>query len=301
MIHEPELAAEVTLQPVRLFGLDAAIIFSDIMAVPEAMGQPYQLVEGVGIRTEFSVCDAGRIAALSSNADSLRERLDYVARAMRLVRTELGGKTAFLGFAGAPWTLACYMTREGSEPDFSNALRLADCEPERFRSLMEKITDAVAAHLLLQIEAGADAVQIFDSCAAACPVERYAERSLQWTKRVISRLPKDVPVILFSRGKAAEADAMALLSRSGANVLSVDHGVDLRTVADSLPKGVAVQGNLPPELMETPPENVRVVARALLERMRGRDGFIVNLGHGIRPQARPESVAELVRTVREFC
>jgi uroporphyrinogen decarboxylase len=299
MVHTPELAAEVTLQPVRRFGLDAAIVFSDILAVPEAMGMPYELREGEGIRMEHTLANAADVAALLSDEAALRERLNYVAQTLRLTRGKLGDETALLGFAGSPWTLACYLIegRGSADGRFEKAVRLATDAPAVFAALMEKLTAAVTTHLRLQIESGADAVQIFDSNAAACPWDRYGEWSLSWIRRIVAGLPQSAPVILFAKGRCDRATDLAA---TGARVISVDHSADLRTVADALPSNVAVQGNLAPSLMEGEPEAVRDATRRLLESMRGRVGHIVNLGHGITPKGRPECMQALVEAVRGF-
>ena len=173
LVRTPELAAEVTLQPVRRFAaLDAAILFSDILTVPEALGQGYSFRESGGIAMDFPLDSEEKIAALGDPAD-VPARLDYMARAMRLVRAELGESRALLGFAGSPWTLAVYMVEGGSAKNFSKTKRLAAEAPALFETLMEKISAAVAASLRMQIAAGADAVQIFDSWAALCPAGEY--------------------------------------------------------------------------------------------------------------------------------
>lgn len=299
MVHTPELAAAVTLQPIARYGFDAAILFSDILAVPEAMGVGYRLREGEGITMERAVHSADDVAALMGDGDVLRERLGYVYEAMRLVRQGVGESRALLGFAGSPWTLACYLAEgHGAKGGaFTQALRLADEFPEAFERLMGKLAEAVALHLSLQIEAGADAVQIFDSWAAAAPDGRYAELSLKWMGAVMAKLPAGVPVIVFAKGRAHRA---ADIAAAGARVVSVDHESRLRAVAEALPSQVAVQGNLDPALVEAAPEEVRTAAQALLESMRGRPGHVVNLGHGIRPEARLDSVEALVETVRNF-
>jgi len=299
MVRTPELAAEVTLQPMRRFGFDAAIVFSDILVVPEAMGQAYTLNEGEGINMAYALERVEQVAALVADEEALRERLGYVAEALKLARRELGDATALLGFAGSPWTLACYMV-EGAGArggDFTKAKRMFFEAPELFRTLMEKLSAAVAAHLNLQIEAGVDAVQIFDSWAAACPGPHYREMSLRWIGRIISYLPPEVPVILFAKGMATHAESLAA---TGAQVLGVDWTVPLRDMADSLPAEMAIQGNLDPVLLEGEPETVRKEAAALMQSMKGRVGHIMNLGHGIRPTARIDAVEALVQTVRKF-
>ncbi len=290
MVRTPALAAEVTLQPLRRFPLDAAIIFSDILIVPEAMGQPYRFREEGGIAMEFALDSAARLEKL--DAHNVVERLQYLGDAHRLVRRELGGHTALLGFAGAPWTLAAYMV-EGGAPAATPAIaRLARTEPARFEMLMQKLTRAVTACLRLQLEAGADAVQIFDSWGALCPREFYSAWSLRWILEIIVALPPKMPVILFAKGMALEAKA---LTNTGATVLSLDQTVDLAAFRRAHPE-LATQGNLDPVLLEGDPKNVRDATRALLNAVTG-PGHIVNLGHGITPRAKIECVAALVESV----
>jgi uroporphyrinogen decarboxylase len=299
MIHTPELAAEVTLQPVRRFGFDAAIVFSDIMAVPEAMGVPYQIVEGAGVVTGRRIASKADAEGLCTDPDLLREKLSYVAEALRLSRAELGDQTALLGFAGSPWTLACYLAegRGAKDGAFTKALELYRENPDAFALLMEKLSQAVATHLALQIKAGADAVQIFDSWAAAAPAQLYGELSLKWIAGIVAALPKGVPAILFAKDAPSSA---ATLAATGAGILSLSESVPLRAAADSLPANVAVQGNLSPDLPDGEPGAAYEATRALLASMKGRPGHILNLGHGIHPEARLESVEAIVAAVRDF-
>jgi uroporphyrinogen decarboxylase len=290
MVRTPALAAEVTLQPLRRFPLDAAIIFSDILIVPEALGQPYRFREQGGIAMEFALDSAARVEKLDEK--NIAEKLNYLGDALRLVRRELGDKTTLLGFAGAPWTLAAYMV-EGGAPAHPPALaRLAQTEPALFEKLMQKLTRAVTECLRLQLAAGADAVQIFDSWGGLCPREFYAERSLRWIRKIIAALPPKTPVILFAKGMAPEADA---LKNTGAAVLSLDQTVDVAAFRRAHPE-VATQGNLDPALLEGDPEKVRDATRAFLNTVTGT-GHIVNLGHGVTPRAKIECVAALVETV----
>jgi uroporphyrinogen decarboxylase len=290
MVRTPTLAAEVTLQPLRRFPLDAAIIFSDILIVPEAMGQPYRFKEEGGIAMEYTLDSADKIAQLDEN--HVAENLNYLGDALGIVRQELGGKTALLGFAGAPWTLAAYMV-EGGSPAHSPAIaRLAQNEPGQFEKLMRKLTRAVTECLRLQVAAGADAVQIFDSWGALCPAEHYEKWSLSWIKEIIAALPPKTPVIFFAKGMAQHATA---LQATGAKVLSLDQSVDLAAFRRAHPN-IATQGNLEPELLAGEPDQVRTATSELLRLVTG-PGHIVNLGHGITPQAKIECVAALVETV----
>lgn len=292
MVRTPELALEVTMQPLRRYPLDAAILFSDILIVPEALGQPYRFREQGGIAMDFRIENAADVARLE--AGSVAERLDYVPAALRLIKTELAGSRALLGFAGAPWTLASYMVEGGSSEDFARVKAMFYSERKLFDKLMEKVTDAVADCLRLQIQAGADAVQLFDSWGSALPACDYEAGSLQWIRRIVTQLPKGTPVILFAKGVGGN---LAALAGSGAHVLGFDWTVDLPTVRTTLPADIAVQGNLDPVVMNLEPGVAAAAARRLLESMSGLPGHIFNLGHGIMPQAKPESMAAVCDTV----
>jgi uroporphyrinogen decarboxylase len=296
MVRTPELAVEVTLQPLRRFALDAAILFSDILVVPEALGQPYRFREEGGIAMEFRLEGTAAIDRLAP-ASAVRERLTYIPETLRRLRRELGDTRALLGFGGSPWTLACYMLEGGGSDDFARAKSVFHEDRSTFDRLMEKLTDATIEHLRAQIEAGADAVQIFDSWAGIVPGVDYEAASLRWIRRIVEALGPAAPIILFARGAAASLPALA---RTGARILALDWTVDLAAAAASLPPSVAVQGNLDPVLLNTTPAIVARETRRLLESMRGRPGHILNLGHGILPQAKVENVATLVDTAASF-
>lgn len=294
LVRTPELAAEATLQPVRRFErLDAAILFSDILTVPEALGLRYFFCgNGGGIEMERTLDSPEKLASLGS-AEDVPARLNYVADAMRLARAELGESRALLGFAGSPWTLAVYMVEGGSALRHSKIKCFAAEYPRDFERLMEKLSDAVAASLNLQIAAGADAVQIFDSWAALCPAAEYERLSLQWIRRTISALPESVPVIVFAKGMAHFA---ARIAGAGASVLGVDWTRRLSDVRRaSAGTRLALQGNLDPAVLNFSDEKiVRSRVREILDDMRGEDGFIFNLGHGILPDAKPENFAAML-------
>lgn len=295
MVQTPELATEVTLQPLQRYPLDAAILFSDILVIPEAMGQPYSFREAGGIEMAFRLDSAEAIRRLTP--EMVPERLSYVGDALKLIRHELAGSKMLLGFAGSPWTLATYMVEGGSSSDFKRLKSLYFTDSRLFEELMERLTDAVSRLLLLQIEAGADAVQIFDSWGSACPGAHYTEMSLRWINRLIATLPAGFPVIVFAKHMSHHWQA---LCATGARALSVDASVDLAALRAQVPREVALQGNLESTLLELPPEIVEREAQRLLESMRGTTGHIMNLGHGITPQARTESVEALLNTVVQF-
>ena len=292
MVRTPELAAEVTLQPLRRYALDAAIIFSDILVIPEALGQGYKFREEGGIGMEFRLETRAQLDRL--DPAGVAQKLDYVARALALVKTELKGERALLGFGGSPWTLATYMVEGGSSEDFSRIKELFFTDRPFFEALMEKLTAALIEYFQMQIRAGADAIQLFDSWGGIIAGQDYEAASLRWMRAIIAALPKDFPVILYAKGAPSQLTDMAF---TGARVLGVDWTVDLGVVRRLVPANVALQGNLDPVLMNTTPEIVRREATRLLETMRGAPGHIFNLGHGITPAAKLECMQALVDTV----
>ncbi len=201
LVHTPELAAEVTLQPIRRFDFDAAILFSDILVVAEGLGQGYKFRDGGGIEMEFALRTADDIEQL--DVPALPERLAYVPRALQLVKSSLGDRTALIGFAGSPWTLANFMLEGGSANEYTQAKKLFYSEPEIFSMLMKKLTAAVTRLLQMQILAGADAVQIFDSLGGLLSGNAFAAASASWIKQIISALKGTVPVIVFSKDVTA--------------------------------------------------------------------------------------------------
>lgn len=295
MVRNPELATEITLQPIRRFGFDAAVLFSDILVVPEAMGQPYRFREQGGIEMDFAVDTAERIARLDPRG--VAERLDYVARAIGGTKSALGGRTALLGFAGAPWTLACYMIEGGSRGDGTAPKALYYAEPGLFGELLEKLTAAVTEYLKMQIAAGVDAVQIFDSRGGELADNAFEPASGRWIREIIAGLGSSVPVILFAKGAHGRWESLA---STGASILSLDWTQPIAGVRAQLPARVGVQGNLDPALLCTTPEIVAAETGRILQDMAGQTGHIFNLGHGVPPAAKLECIQALVDTVQAF-
>jgi len=294
MVRTPELATEATLQPVRRFAFDAAILFSDILVVPEALGQGYRFKDESGIAMEFRLETRAQIDALAP-AESVPARLGYVAESLALLKKELSGKKALLGFGGSPWTLASYMVEGGSSKNFAHIKALFYTDRAAFDALLAKLSAALIAYFQMQIRAGADALQIFDSWGGVIAGADYEAASLQWIRRIVAALPRDFPVILFAKGATAHLAAQA---SCGVRVLSVDPTADLASLVGNRPKeGVALQGNLDPVLLNTSPAVVRREAARLLEYVRAARGHIFNLGHGILPDAKIECVETLVDTV----
>ena len=295
MVRTPELAAEVTLQPLRRFALDAAIIFSDILVIPEALGQPYKFRDGGGIEMEFRLDTRAQLDRL--DPVGVQFRLDYVGKALERVKAELKGERALLGFGGSPWTLATYMVEGGSSEDYVRIKELFYTDRPFFDALMEKLTAALIEYFQMQIRAGADAIQLFDSWGGIIAGQDYEAASLRWMRAIIAALPKDFPVILYAKGVNSQLTDLAF---SGARVLGIDWTADLSVVRRLVPANIALQGNLDPVLMNTTPDIVRRETTRLLESLRGAPGHILNLGPGIMPQAKIECMEALVDTVTRW-
>jgi uroporphyrinogen decarboxylase len=225
----------------------------------------------------------------------VNERLQYVAKALPLIKTGLAGRTALIGFAGSPWTLANFMIEGGGVKEYTRAKALFYSEPQLFARLLEKLTEAVAGFLQLQIDAGVDAVQIFDSLGSVLSDGDFARASGIWLKQIVDALRSQVPVIVFAKGVHGNWDDLVA---TGASVLGVDWNVRLAEVAGRLPERVGVQGNLDPFLLTTAPENVATETNRILREMAGRPGHIFNLGHGVPPNATLKNIESLVNTVR---
>jgi uroporphyrinogen decarboxylase len=310
LVQNPELAVEVTLQPVRRFGFDAAILFSDILVIPEALGQTYHFRETGGVVMDFSVRSAADIAKLS--VEQVCERLSYVDRALRMLRQELGDRTALLGFSGSPWTLATFMMEGASVPKYSRALALFQEDRKTYFALAEKLTAAITAYLRMQIAAGVDALQIFDSHGGHLAPPDFQDASGRWLKDIVTELrgPQSqatphsalgtphsaVPIIVFSLGTHGNwPDLVA----TGASVLGVDWQSSLAQIRQVVPETIALQGNLAPAfLSDATPEATAAETRRVLDELRGRPGHIFNLGHGVTPTAKLENIAAVVETVR---
>jgi len=295
LVQTPQLAAEVTLQPVRRFGFDAAILFSDILVVAEGMGQPYRFREQGGIEMEFVLNCAADIERLEESA--VTERLQYVAQTLPLVRSQLGDGTALLGFAGSPWTLANFMMEGAGVKEYTRAKTLFYSEPELFERLLGKLTRAVTDFLQLQIDAGVDAVQIFDSLGGVLSAAAFGRASARWMKQIIGSLKGRAPVIVFAKG--AHGNWKDLVD-TGARVLGLDWTVSLAEVGRQLPSKVAMQGNLDPLLLCALPEAMAAETVLMLRAVSSRPGHIFNLGHGVPPGAKLENIERLVSLVRSY-
>jgi len=295
--YTPDKAIEVTLQPIRRFDLDAAIIFSDILVVPDALGQKVWFEEGEGPKLE-PLTDPVQFSRLSRAR--LADRLAPVYDAIRGVRAALPAKTALLGFAGAPFTLACYMIEGGSSRDFAKVKGWAYQHPDSFGLLIDLLVESIVDHLALQVEAGADAVQLFDSWAGVLPEEQLFGWSLEPMVRIAhalhARHPK-VPIIAFPR---AVGPAALMYRRTDAfAALSIDTGIGAHWAARELQPHICLQGNLDPIMLVAGGVALEREATRILDKL-GQGPFIFNLGHGVVPQTPPDNVAQLVEVVRNW-
>ena len=295
LVKTPELATEITLQPLKRFPLDAAIIFSDILVIPEALGQPYNFRDGGGIQMEYCLSNKSQIEALDDSA--ITEKLNYVSEALKLTKKSIGDSIALLGFCGSPWTLACYMIDGGSSPDFSRTAQFAQRNPKEFSLLMEKLSQSIIHYLNMQIDSGVDCVQIFDSWASVCTESNYYSQSLKWIQTIIDGLKKPIPVILYAKGMN---HCLNQQLKTGAKILSLDWTISLKDAARETNNQCALQGNLDPQFLTTDPSTVKKETESLLKMSESLKGHIFNLGHGMLPTAKVECVEALLETVTNY-
>ena len=296
----PALACEVTLQPLERFPLDAAILFSDILTVPDAMGLGLSFSSGEGPRFERPLRDETAIAQLAAPDPSVELR--YVLDAAREVRRALAGRVPLIGFSGSPYTLACYMVEGGGSDDFRLLKSMLYGRPDLLHRILDVNARAVTDYLNAQIEAGAQAVMLFDTWGGNLTTAGYEEFSLAYSRRVIAGLKREnearrVPVVLFTKGGGQWLEAMAT---AGCDALGLDWTTDLAQARRRVGSCVALQGNLDPAVLHASPSRVRAEARRVLDAYGTGPGHIFNLGHGVSPHASVEAVSALVDEVRTY-
>lgn len=295
MCKTPEIAADVTMLPVDLLGIDAAILFSDILVTAEAMGGDLSFTQGVGPKFSNPVRNAGDIDKLETD---VLEKLQYVADAIQVIQQRLNGSIPLIGFAGAPFTVMSYLVEGGSSKDFKLTKLLIHNHPDLAHRLLEKIAKVTTDYLNLQIKAGVNALQLFDSWALSLSWNDYQEFSHRYNQQIISGLNRsNIPIISFCKGSSVFAPIMA---EAKPDVISVDWNADLLNIKNSLPAGIAVQGNLDPHILYADQPVIKKHIHQLFERMRGVNGFIFNLGHGIMPDIPFDNVKYAIEVVKEF-
>ena len=298
LAQSPELACEVTLQPLERFALDAAILFSDILTVPDAMGLGLHFVEGEGPRFEHPLRTEDAIGKLAVPA---LEKLRYVFDAVALIRRSLKGRVPLIGFAGSPFTLACYMVEGGGSDDFRHTKTLLYSRPDLLHRILAINAESVAAYLNAQIAAGAQAVMLFDTWGGMLSDAAYGEFSLAYSRRVLQALAREndgrvVPRILFTKGGGLWLDSMA---DSGADALGIDWQTDLGEARRRVGNRVALQGNMDPLVLFAEPRAIQAEARRILARFGDGPGHVFNLGHGVSQFTPPDHVHALVEAVHE--
>ncbi len=295
MCRTPELACEITLQPIRKFELDAAIIFADIL-LP---------LPGMGIKLEFARNEGpviGNPVRTRKDIDSIRvikpeEDVPFLMKAIKMVRKELNGKVPLIGFSGAPFTIASYIIEGEGSKNYIHTKALMYSDPGAWKALMEKIADVIIAYLNAQVDAGAEALQLFDSWVGCLGPEDYREYVLPYTKKVVRSVKKGVPFINFSTNTGTYLD---LLSEAGGDVIGVDWRVRLDEAWETIGHDRGIQGNLDPVVLFAPADAIRKKAREILDMAGGRPGHIFNLGHGIILGTPVESVKTLIDCVHEY-
>ncbi|MGH8283620.1 MAG: uroporphyrinogen decarboxylase [Gammaproteobacteria bacterium] len=300
LMSTPELACEVALQPLNRFPLDATILFSDILTIPAAMGLSLHFVEGEGPSFERPVRDAAAVSKLGVPDPETDVR--YVMDAVRLIRRELDDRVPLIGFAGSPWTLACYMVEGGASKEFMRIKGMLYAEPDTLHKLLKVLARSVMQYLNAQIAAGAQAVMLFDTWGGVLTGDAYNEFSLRYMTAIVRGLTRKhegraVPVILFTKGGGQWLDAMA---ESGADALGIDWTQDLGDARRRVGNKVALQGNLDPAALHAPPERIREEVGNVLDSFGEGSGHVFNLGHGITPDVKPDHVAAMITAVHEL-
>lgn len=294
LAKSPALATEVALQPLERYPLDAAILFSDILTVPDAMGLGLYFVEGEGPRFERPLRDEAAIARLA--APDPGAELRYVLDAVRETRRALDGRVPLIGFSGSPYTLACYMIEGSGSADWRRVMEMRRARPDLLHRVLEVNARAVTDYLNAQIEAGAQVVMLFDTWGGSLGTADYAEFSLAYMRKVLAGLAP-IPSIVFTKGGGAWLEDIAAC---GCSAVGLDWTVDPRAARRRIGGKVALQGNLDPAALTAPDASVREQARRVLDAFGAAPGHIFNLGHGITPEARPDAVAALVDEVRAY-
>ena len=294
LVETPEYAAEVTIQPVDLLGVDAAIIFSDILVVPEAMGLEYQMLEAKGPWFEKTIRSEEGLKYAETGFD-IEDRLGYVLEAIKITNKELGGRVPLIGFAGAPWTIFCYMVEGHGSKTFSESRKLLYTNPILAHELLSRITEVTIQYLKAQAKAGAHMLQLFDSWAGVLGTEQYAEFGLRYIDKIVSAI-NEVPVTVFSKGAISSVEAIAKLN---CNTVGLDWNMDSVKIREQIGETRTLQGNLDPCALYASHAAVESSTINMLNSFTSKR-HIVNLGHGVYPDIDPEKVKTFIKTVKDY-
>jgi uroporphyrinogen decarboxylase len=293
-VRNPEMACEITIMPVKQVGVDAAILFSDILVIPQAMGIEIQMIESRGPVVPTPIRSSKQIDDLITT--DIAARLDYVMKAIRLTLKELDGSVPLIGFAGAPWTILCYLIQGGSSKTFTMALDFIDRHPDLAHKLLSKITDATIEYLTAKADAGVHALQLFDSWAGLLDKEEYQEFSHSYNKQIIDAVNKKLPIILFPKDKGEELDQ---LTDAGAAAIGIDWNISPEAARNLTKNNITLQGNLDPLVLLEDTQVVRDETRKMIDQF-GAQRYIANLGHGILPETPVENAIAFVETVKSY-
>lgn len=291
----PALAAEVSIQPVDILDVDAAIIFSDILVVPEAMNVPYEMVEKRGPWFPNTIRSEEQAKRVETDFD-VEDRLGYVLEAIKITVKELDGRVPLIGFAGAPWTIFCYMVEGHGSKTFSEARKILYTNPSLAHRLLSDITKVTIAYLKAQVKAGASMIQLFDSWAGILGTEQYATFALPYISEIASSIT-EVPVTIFSKGAITSIPAIAKLD---CNTVGLDWNMDIPEMRAKIGNNRTIQGNLDPCVLYGSHENVEHETIKMLQSFNGNKRHIVNLGHGVYPDVDPEKVKTFIKTVKNY-
>lgn len=294
LVETPERAAEVTVQPVDLLGVDAAIIFSDILVVPEAMGLSYQMIEAKGPYFEKTIKSAEDLRYAETDFD-IEDRLGYVLDAIKITNKELAGRVPLIGFAGAPWTIFCYMIEGQGSKTFSKSRKMLYTNPTLAHDLLDRITNVTIQYLKAQVKAGAHMLQVFDSWAGILGTEQYAEFGLKYLDKIANAL-NEVPLTIFSKGAIMSMPEVVKLN---CNTVGLDWNMDVKQIRELVGENRTLQGNLDPCVLYASHAEVETATNKMLDSFTSKR-HIVNLGHGVYPDIHPDKVKTFIQTVKNY-
>ncbi|MBI2257761.1 MAG: uroporphyrinogen decarboxylase [Flavobacteriia bacterium] len=294
LVETPEFAAEVTIQPVEILEVDAAILFSDILVVPEAMGLSYQMLEKTGPWFEKKIRSFDDLTFANANID-INDRLGYVFDTIKLVQKNLNKRVPLIGFSGAPWTIFCYMVEGSGSKTFSESRKLLYTQPDLAHELLSRITKVTIQYLKGQIKAGVDMLQVFDSWAGILGKEQYSTFSLPYLKLIADEI-EEVPLTLFCKGAYSSIEQIAQLN---CNTIGLDWNMDIQEVRNIVGESRTIQGNLDPCVLYAENKMIENETKKMLDSFKSRR-HIVNLGHGVYPDTNPEKVKTFIKTVKEY-
>lgn len=298
MCYTPELAVEVTLQPVRRFGVDAAIVFSDILLPAHAMGAELKFVEGDGPTFTQPIRSAAELKNLDASWSKAEARLQPVLDSLKILRRELGEQTGLIGFVGTPWTIAAYVVQGRGKQGYGELIKMKDNAPELLQSLLSKITDVLVPYVQAQVRAGCDAVQLFDTWGGLLSAEEFAHVSAPHLQRIVRAIQQaGGKAVCFLKERAELLPHLAALQP---DALGIGYELDLASTRKNYGSNFAIQGNFNPELLLLAPDEVRRKTQTMLQAAGNAPGYIANLGHGVIKTTQPEAVAAFVDAVHEW-